>query len=280
MNMKRILRILRDSWYYRPRKQRRNVYDSMLGHEVKVMTYNVRCDSEDDGKYNWEYRKRCVTQVIRDERPSIVCLQELAPHTLKYLLYELGGDYDCYDVDARNGRPLHKNWFSGYGLAILYDKIRYSVVDEECFWLSDTPGKPSRTWGHKEYRIAIYMKLYDNYSAKYVNVFNTHFDHTSGEAIEKSQMMLRREIALCEGEIFVAGDFNADISSLDTLNEVLSNNITDNTPTFAGFRFEKVGVVDTIYTSKPYSRKVIVRKFNGYNASDHNAVVVKIHRTI
>lgn len=56
--------------------------------------------------------------------------------------------------------------------------------------------------------------------------------------------------------------------------DVTHHNVSDATPTFVGFRFQKGKIVDTIYTSSPCSRKVIVRKFNGYNASDHNAVRV------
>ena len=274
MNVKRLLRLLRENWYYRVRTQEHNVYDNPLSHEVKVMTYNIRCDSEEDGKHNWEYRKRCVAQVIRDERPSVVCLQELAPHSLKFLLSELGGGYECYSVDARNGRPLHENWFNGYGLAILYDRKRFMDKGRGHLWLSDTPSAPSRTWGNKEYRIAMYVDLYDTYEDRPICVYNTHFDHTCTEAVENSARLLAEDVTLRYGEMFIAGDFNTEISMLKPLNESLYNNVAENTPTFSGFRFQKTKVVDTIYTRRPCTRKVIVRRFNGYNASDHNAVVV------
>ena len=273
--MKRFLRILRDNWYYRVRERKHNVYDEPLCKETKLMSYNIRCDSELDGKHNWEYRKRFVADVIRSERAGIVCLQELAPHSLKYLLYELGGDYGCYDVDARNGKPLHKRWFDGYGLATLYDKERYTLISSECLWLSDTPDKPSRTWGNEEYRVAIRVKLQEKDSGKVLNVFNTHFDHTSTEIIKKSAELLRKHISLYKGDLFLAGDFNAEISSLDTLNEVLYHNLADNTPTFTGYHFAGTKVLDTIYTRIPYHRKVVIRNCGGHNASDHCAVVIR-----
>lgn len=271
MNMKRILRILRDSWYYRTRGLEHNVYDAPLSKELSVMTYNIRCDSEDDGKHNWEYRKRYVAQVIRDERPSIVCLQELAPHTLKYLLHELE-DYNFRSVDAKNGKKLHRE-LSGYGLAILFDRKRYIVRNEGHLWLSDTPNKPSRTWGNKEYRVVMFVELYDSYEDKCYHVYNTHFDHVSTEAIEKSARLLAERVVGLDN-VYIAGDFNAEIGALARLNDVLHHNVSDATPTFVGFRFQKGKIVDTIYTSMPCMRKVIVRKFNGYNASDHNAVRV------
>ena len=276
MNVQRLLRILRDNVCYPVREREHNVFDEPLSKDTKVMTYNVRCDSGKDGEHNWEYRRRYVADTIRSERAGIVCLQELAPHTLKYLLYELGGDYGCYDVDARNGKPLHNNWFNGYGLAILYDKERYDVVENECYWLSDNPSEPSRTWGNEEYRIAIRLMLYDKYTRKFINVINTHFDHTSEEIIEKSAQLLRRIISLCQDETFLAGDFNTEISELNTLNEVLSNNLTDDIPTFTGYHFAGTKVLDTIYTFKPYHRKVVIRKYGGHNASDHNAVVIEL----
>ena len=272
--MKRFFRIILDNICYSVREQKHNVFDEPLCNVTKVMTYNIRCDSDKDGEHNWEYRKRCVADVIRQERAGIVCLQELAPHTLKYLLHELG-NYDCYSVDARNGKPLHKRWFDGYGLAILYDKTRYMVEDEKCYWLSDKIDKPSRTWGNEEYRVAIRLTLLEKKSGKVINVINTHFDHTSTEIIEKSAKLLRRLVSVCTGDVFVAGDFNAEISTLDTLNKALFNNLEDDTPTFTGYHFAGKKVLDTIYTRIPYKRKVIVRRFGGHNASDHCPVIIE-----
>ena len=274
MNVKRLLRVLRDNICYPVREREHNVFDEPLSKEMKVMTYNVRCDSDKDGEHNWKYRRRYVADTIRSERAGIVCLQELAPHTLKYLLYELGSDYRCYDVDARNGKPLRENWFNGYGLAILYDKERFKVYNRECLWLSDTPSKPSRTWGNEEYRIAIRLKLYDKYTDKHINVINTHFDHTSVEIVEKSAQLLRRIISLYQDETFLSGDFNAEISEISSFDDVLFNNLSDDIPTFTGYHFAGTKVLDTIFTFKPYHRKVVIRKYGGHNASDHNAVVV------
>lgn len=272
--MKMFFRILLDNICYSVGGQKHNVFDEPLCKETKVMSYNIRCDSDKDGEHNWEYRKRCVADVIRQERAGIVCLQELAPHTLKYLLHELG-DYDCYSVDARNGKPLHKRWFDGYGLAILYDRTRYIVEKEKCIWLSDRVNKPSRTWGNEEYRVAIRLTLVEKKSGKVIHVFNTHFDHTSMEIIKKSAELLRKRVNVCAGEVFLAGDFNAEISTLDDLNEVLFNNLEDDTPTFTGYHFVGKKVLDTIYTRIPYKRKVIVRRFGEHNASDHCAVVIE-----
>lgn len=272
--MKKWMRILRDSLYYRVRERESNVHDTPLGKSLSVITYNVRCDAEEDGKHNWEYRKRYVAQVIREERASIVCLQELAPHTLKYLLHELE-DYDCRSVDAKNGRSLHRE-LTGYGLAILFDRKRYIVRNEGHLWLSDTPNKPSRTWGNKEYRIAMFVELYDTYEDKCYHVFNTHFDHTSVEAIGKSSRLLAERVGGMDN-VFIAGDFNAEIDTLYALNEALHNNVSDDTPTFVGFRSQKSKVIDTIYTRDPCERKVIIKKYNGYNPSDHHAVRVEVN---
>jgi endonuclease/exonuclease/phosphatase family metal-dependent hydrolase len=97
----------------------------------------------------------------------------------------------------------------------------------------------------------------------------------STEAIEKSARLLA-EVADRLGSVFIAGDFNAEIDTLAPLNEVFHNNVTDDTPTFVGFRSQKSKVIDTIYTSKPCERKVIIKKYNDYNPSDHHAVRVEI----
>lgn len=265
--MKRGVRLALEHLLYRKEE---SVYAERPREGFRVMTYNVRCDAEADGVHNWRYRKRCVVDVIREESPTILCCQELYGNQYRYLMSELSG-YDSYGVSAVDGRALEKG-VKTYGLCIFYDD-RYTLVDKGCLWLSDTPHKPSSTWGNEERRIAIYVTLKDEHGRVY-HVYNTHFDHKSEEAVEESSKLIVDRVMGLDGEVFVAGDFNRPISELSVLNTAMYNNIEDTTGTFVGFRFQNNKVIDAIYTTKPYRHKVVVRDFNGHNASDHNAVVI------
>ena len=44
---------------------------------LKVMTFNIRRDVYTDGINNWQYRKEAIVQMIADNAPDIICMQEV-----------------------------------------------------------------------------------------------------------------------------------------------------------------------------------------------------------
>ena len=47
---------------------------------MKLVTFNIRCDFGQDGENNFEYRKDLILKKIAQEKPDMICFQEVLPH--------------------------------------------------------------------------------------------------------------------------------------------------------------------------------------------------------
>ena len=47
---------------------------------MKLVTFNIRLDWNRDGANNFCYRKDMILKKIGDEKPDIICFQEVLPH--------------------------------------------------------------------------------------------------------------------------------------------------------------------------------------------------------
>lgn len=101
--------------------------------------------------------------------------------------------------------------------AIYYKKERFTVDDDDTFWLSDTPGQPgSTTWGNDHPRTVTWARLIEKASGYGFYVDNTHLDHVSRSSREQGAARLARRIdGRDQPEPFVVtGDFNAGEGNL------------------------------------------------------------------
>jgi endonuclease/exonuclease/phosphatase family metal-dependent hydrolase len=179
--------------------------------QFRVMTYNIRFGSADDGPDRWELRREKVVETIRDLDAPIVGLQEAEAFQVRELLEALPR-YAASGVFRDDGR------LAGEGTPILFDRMRYALVSGETFWLSDTPEVPaSNTWGAACVRICTRVRLIELETGRTLTVFNTHYDHVSREArLGSTRLLLRRVHAEGRGgedPVIVMGDFNADESN-------------------------------------------------------------------
>lgn len=286
--VKYFFRIVKENLYYNSaiRETPENIYRKVnidVNFYPKVMSFNLRRDVVEDGCHNWQYRRGVVTEFIREVNPNIMGNQEIMPNMFKYLISELKDSYDWYGVNSLNGRPLEKSWnMFAEGLTLFWHRDKYKCTDRGCLWLSDTPTKPSRSWGNKVPRIAIWVLLTDIYTGKKFYVFNTHFDHKSDEHRYKSAELLESVTIDLDSEtfaddIFVMGDFNCsyDSQALSPLNATFQNNVVPSIPTFTGFEFTKSKIIDMIFSMRSeYKSQVFERDHYGHNISDHNALMI------
>jgi endonuclease/exonuclease/phosphatase family metal-dependent hydrolase len=278
------IRLLIENFYYSnliKNKKLKNVYSDWCRNNdnFSIMSFNLKTDKHDDGEFSWMYRKNLCSNVIKMYCPDIISFQEVNPHMHKFMVSELYEVYNHYSADRKNGKELHKtNRIYSSGLSIFYNKDKYELIDSGVYWLSDTPDKPSATWGHDEYRMVIFVMLKDIKSEKYFYVYNTHFDHTGINSRLKSSEFLVNLIKDNIHESFICGDFNAhyDDMEMKPLNETFDNNVIDKTPTFTGFHFNGKKIIDMIYSSKKgcYQNKVITTSYRGYCISDHCPVMI------
>lgn len=179
-----------------------------LGQEMKVMTFNIRYDNPDDANQGngWdEHRKEKVVGLIEHYDPDLLGVQEAMRHQLNYLLEQMP-QYDFIGVARQDGKE------DGEYSAILYKKERFNISDQNTFWLSETPGRPSTSWDAAHPRVVTWgaFEDKDNNNEKFY-FFNTHFDHIGYQARVNSAKLINNKLEkITDGKaVILTGDFNA-----------------------------------------------------------------------
>lgn len=101
---------------------------------MKFVTFNIRLDNHQDGIYNFDCRKEPILRKLRDEKPDILCFQEVLPHALTWLRENLP---EYYVVGCGRGPE-----FDDEASAIACRKDSVELMGFETFWLSPTPHLP------------------------------------------------------------------------------------------------------------------------------------------
>ena len=113
---------------------------------LKLMTYNIRIDNQEDGINRWDERKKGLVSLIKKSNPDILGIQEGLPNQILYLSKQLG-EYSMIG-EGRDGKD------DGEYSAIYYKNKKLKLEMDETFWLSETPEKPSIGWDAALNRIA------------------------------------------------------------------------------------------------------------------------------
>jgi len=257
---------------------------------LSVMSFNIRYNNPDDGKYSWENRKQIVYHVIRNNKPSVIGFQEALRSQVDDIQNNTRG-YGWSGVGRDDGIDL------GEFSVIFYDSARFEKKEGSTFWLSSTPDKPgTRSWNAACNRIVTWVRLTDRQSRISFFIFNTHFDHASGYAREESAMLLKNKVAEIAGDemAFITGDFNDTVGSRcynlltggpgNLRNSSTLSQIRPEGPdyTFAGFPFnpEKGNTIDFIFIKnegnvKVNRHQVLLYNENGFYPSDHLPVMAE-----
>jgi endonuclease/exonuclease/phosphatase family metal-dependent hydrolase len=172
---------------------------------LRVMTFNIRYGTADDGDNSWDKRKELLLATIRTFDPDLLGTQEVLAMQADFLAEHLKG-YTLVGVGRDDGK--RRGEFS----SLLYKTARFEPIDSGTFWLSETPEKPgSKSWDSSLPRIATWVKLRDTQAAnKEICFLNTHWDHRGDVARAESGNIIRRWLAEhAQGmAVIVTGDFN------------------------------------------------------------------------
>ncbi len=187
----------------------------------RVMTYNIRFNTVQDGKNQWHLRKDRVINLIRHYKPDLLGVQEALSQQMVDLQTGLP-DYGSYGVGRNDGKD------SGEFSAIFYRRDRFEIVDKGTFWLSEDPDTPgSKGWDADLPRICSWVKLKDRSTNKEVVYFNTHFDHRGETARRESARFILARIQQIAGSatpVILTGDFNTGPES-DAYRTMITNSV-------------------------------------------------------
>ena len=171
---------------------------------LKVMTFNIRYGTANDGENHWDKRKDFLVDVIRAEAPHVLGVQEALHGQLAYILEALP-DYAMVGVGRDDG--IRKGEYS----SILYRRASLSLSRSDTFWFSETPERVASTsWGNTITRICTWAQ-FTAPDGRPLYVYNLHLDHQSQPSREKSAALLRARIEARDPKapVIVTGDFNA-----------------------------------------------------------------------
>ncbi len=180
--------------------------DVLAQSDLRVMSFNIRYGTADDGENRWDRRKDFLVETIAAFNPDLLGTQETLGFQRDYLSEKLRG-YAVLGVGRNDGKEQDEM------MALYYKTERFKRVEEGHFWLSETPDTiGSKSWDSSLPRMVTWVKLQDlkDPAAPPLAFFNTHFDHRGETARLESARLLRRKI----GEIgkacaiVVTGDFN------------------------------------------------------------------------
>ncbi|MBQ9874930.1 MAG: endonuclease/exonuclease/phosphatase family protein [Thermoguttaceae bacterium] len=260
----------------------------------RVMSFNIRCDSGVDGDNNWEFRRETLIDVVKENDPMLLGVQEAVPGQMDYLSEKLT-DYKWVGVGRDDGKR------KGEFMSIFYKPEMVDLLDSGTFWLSQTPDEPSKGWDAQCFRTVTWCKFKCKKTGKEFVYANTHMDHVGTIARKKgAKLIIKRMYDITKGELpfFVSGDFNVndqhdayisitegvdDIPGLRDANKIAKERDAAQEYTYHNWGKippEKGDIIDFIFVND----KVDVLKFkinplkhsNGRYASDHVSIVATL----
>ena len=174
---------------------------------IKLISFNMRTSWGRDGDNSWPNRRHATAQMLRQEAPDVMGVQEAMQDQLYYI------DTECPRY-ARVGEDRDGGAEGGETMAVFYLRDRFELLDSGTFWISETPDNVSRGWDAACNRTVTWVELRDKSSGKEFFYFNTHLDHNPQLKPLTRLMASARDTA---AETDQKGTFNGFGSAPDTI---------------------------------------------------------------
>ncbi|MEM9527412.1 MAG: endonuclease/exonuclease/phosphatase family protein [Bacteroidota bacterium] len=253
---------------------------------LKVMSYNIRLNTPQDGENAWPRRREFLANQILFHAPLAFGIQEGLPDQVTWLDERLTE----YGFIGQGRRGLQEGEFS----AIYYHRTSLQLIESGTFWLSETPDRVSTGWDAALPRICTWARFKHLGNKQEFMMFNTHFDHVGTEARQKSAaLILRKTKALNPNQLPVTltGDLNLTPETVpiqsfatalkDTYDTALIH--LGPTGTFSGFHYNYAERperrIDYVFVSPDWEvtkYAVLTDAVAGRFASDHFPVIVEL----
>jgi len=250
---------------------------------LRVMTFNVRFLTSNDGANNWDARRDLVAEMLRAEDPDVIGTQELFKRQGDDIVERLP-QFVWFGAGRRGGDDDEH-------MGVFYRKDRLRVLESGNFWLSDTPDVPgSLTWGNIYPRLVTWARFARLSDGATFTLYNTHLpyrDIDEQARIRCAELIRARLDQLPKSErLILVGDFNT--TSESRVHATLTNLLTDvwtaapkrSGPegTFHGFTGKPERRIDWILVRGLKANRVqsVTTQRGGLYPSDHFPVVAEL----
>jgi endonuclease/exonuclease/phosphatase family metal-dependent hydrolase len=246
---------------------------------IRVISYNIRMGTANDGDNSWNLRKEASVAMIEEQQPDIFGLQEAFDFQREYL-EENCPQYGAIGVGRDDGVK------EGEQMSIFYNKDKFTLKDWGTYWLSETPDEVSFGWDAACRRTATWCLLESKDGKRHFYYVNTHLDHVGTEARRNGLALIVKRIADMNKEgwpMVLTGDFNVMpddpcLQSLEgkMLSARVTADVTDSKGSYNAWG-NASSPIDYIYYSgfaKAVSFETLDRQYAGKPfISDHYPVV-------
>lgn len=258
--------------------------------DLKVMSFNVRYGTANDGNNSWPNRRDTVVNVIKHYDPDIIGTQETLRFQADYIRDGLRG-YDSFGMSRVPGED-------GERMEIFYKKSVVAPIEIGHFWLSETPNVPgTKSWDSSLPRMATWTKFWHIESQQPFFFVNTHFDHRGQVARNEAARVISEQMAEIAGNahVVITGDFNARGGVSDPWNTITqvfkdcwdeAENQYGPKDTFGGFNEPNPDSdrrIDWILyrgAAKVSKCETVTYEEHGRYPSDHYPIYAEIHLNI
>jgi endonuclease/exonuclease/phosphatase family metal-dependent hydrolase len=262
------------------------IWFTSLAQTHNLATFNIRWANPGDEGNLWKDRMPHVASLIQFHQVGLFGIQEGLYNQITDLTTSLGYSY----LGAGRDYGSEKGEYA----AILFDPIKYKLLDQGTFWLSPTPEIPSKGWDAALNRVCSWGKFEDKEGVKFY-VFNIHYDHIGQQAREESSKLVVSQIEKFNTEnlpVILMGDFNVTpdnpaYSTIVTKDGWQDSRLISQIPsygpagTFSGFDWDRMpdGIIDHIFVKGNLSvirHGILTDNYGKKYPSDHFPVLVEI----
>lgn len=246
-----------DDFYNKPgsgeeeKEEVENIVDA--SGALKLMSFNVRYGSADDGLNGWTYRRDDLYKMIKTEKPLVIGLQECQMNQRNDIVDNCT-EYAAIGVGRDDGAG------KGETCSILYHKGSVEIVKWGSFWLSETPDVPGKKgWDANNVRVATWARIKVKENGKEFFYINTHLDHKGPTARSEGMKLIMKkfdELNTANLPQLLTADFNTSqddpifTECLKTMqNARLVAPKTDNKGTYNGWVGGKTTCIDHLFLS-------------------------------
>lgn len=263
----------------------REAAEQLEARQLKIVTYNTAAPWGSFVKGTASSKRAPLfAKQMAELAPDSFGVQELNSDWAKQM-ETLLPDYAYYGVKRGGDGKEKTSEING----IFYLKSKYTLLESNTFWISETPDTESRYEGAGCNRICSYVVLQNRVTGFTYAHFNTHFDNVSEEARTLGgQLIAERATQLASQydglAVVITGDFNQDSSgtacatlqNAGYVNASAASAIGDDAPTYHAWgEYTEGKPIDFIFTDSHLHASdytVCSEKVDGTFVSDHYAV--------